>query len=232
MKKLSEITGLNLYAINEGMSCDKVFDIFIDPSKKEAAYVVAGSGHSVLSVTLLPFSEIFCIGKDIITTTTVDSIVQIRDCIDMFDKLVSAIDIIGLNVMSVNGSIIGTVSDISFDEKTGRLISILLDTCQVDVEALITISRKIVFVDVEEDKDKEASVSQAVAKTQSAQVELPAQPSPQPVQKESSHSNLVGRNVVKDIFDTDGKLLARRGDLITQELVDTLKEKNKLHSFL
>lgn len=147
MKKSSEVLGLRMIGIKEGMENGIAQDFMIDTSTKLVKYLIlkssSGYGFRVMNVT-----DVQAIGSDYIITNTVDNAINIYESKEIMEEIEKGFFILGTTVLSSSGDIIGTVSDFSFDEKTGQMDVVIMDDGnEFSADKIATLAGKMVFID-------------------------------------------------------------------------------------
>jgi uncharacterized protein YrrD len=147
MKKSSEVLGLTMIGIKEGMENGIAQDFMIDTETKLVKYLIlkssSGYGFRVMNVT-----DVQAIGADYIITPTVDNAINIYESKEIMEEIEKGFFILGTTVLSSSGDIIGTVADFTFDEKSGKMDVIMLgDGNEFAADKIATLAGKMVFVD-------------------------------------------------------------------------------------
>lgn len=159
MKKSSEVLGLTMIGIKEGMENGIAQDFMIDTNTKLVKYLIlkssSGYGFRVMNV-----SDVQAIGADYIIAPTIDDAINIYESKEIMEEIEKGFFILGTTVLSSTGDIIGTVSDFTFDEKTGKMDVIQLnDGNEFSADKITTLAGKMVFI------DPDGSASSAIAQT-------------------------------------------------------------------
>ncbi len=147
MKKSSEVLGLRMMGIREGMENGIAQDFMIDTDSKLVKYLIlkssTGYGFRVMNVT-----DVQAIGADYIISESIDNAINIYESKEIMEEIEKGFFILGTTVLSSSGDIIGTVSDFSFDEKSGQMDVIMLDDGnEFAADKIATLAGKMVFVD-------------------------------------------------------------------------------------
>jgi uncharacterized protein YrrD len=147
MKKSSEVLGLRMIGIREGMENGIAQDFMIDTDTKLVKYLIlkssSGYGFRVMNVT-----DVQAIGADYIISDSIDNAINIYESKEIMEEIEKGFFILGTTVLSSSGDIIGIVSDFSFDEKTGKMDVIMLDDGnEFSADKIATLAGKMVFID-------------------------------------------------------------------------------------
>lgn len=147
MKKSSDVLGLTMIGIKEGRENGIAQDFMIDTNTKLVKYLIlkssSGYGFKVMNV-----SDVQAIGADYIIAPTIDDAINIYESKEIMEEIEKGFFILGTTVLSSTGDIIGTVSDFTFDEKTGKMDIIQLDDGnEFSADKITTLAGKMVFID-------------------------------------------------------------------------------------
>ncbi len=165
MKKSSEVLGLRVIGIREGMENGIAQDFMIDTESKKIKYLIlkssSGYGFRVMNVT-----DVEAIGADYIITGSVENAINIYESKEIMEEIEKGFFILGTTVLSSSGNIIGTVSDFTFEEKTGEMDRVILnDGYEFSASNIATLAGKMVFINEEGavSKPAEPAIAEAVA---------------------------------------------------------------------
>lgn len=186
MKKSSEVLGLTMIGIKEGMENGIAQDFMIDTNTKLVKYLIlkssSGYGFRVMNV-----SDVQAIGADYIIAPTIDDAINIYESKEIMEEIEKGFFILGTTVLSSTGDIIGTVSDFTFDEKTGKMDIIQLnDGNEFSADKITTLAGKMVFI------DPDGSAASAIV---SQEVEI----APDDFAKEVEESGVTTEEIVPDV---------------------------------
>lgn len=158
MKKSSEVLGLKVIGIREGIENGIAQDFMIDTESKKIKYLIlkssSGYGFRVMNVT-----DVEAIGADYIITGSVENAINIYESKEIMEEIEKGFFILGTTVLSSSGNIIGTVSDFTFEEKTGEMDRIMLnDGHEFAASNIATLAGKMVFINEDGAVSKPASI--------------------------------------------------------------------------
>ncbi|HOV69244.1 MAG TPA: PRC-barrel domain-containing protein [Clostridia bacterium] len=190
MKKASEITGLSLMGIKEGISCGAAKDFIIDPQSKRVKSIVVKYERNY-DFRELNVADIVGIGKDYIVTQSLAKATKL-------DLEGVEVSLVGMTCISCFGFVIGNVEDFEFDEYTGEIHSIRIDSgMEIRGHNIISISNAIMFVNIDADGQE-----RQLSDFESEQREF-----------------MLGRTVSADIIGQNGSVVIAKGTVVTEDII-------------
>lgn len=243
MKKLSTILQLPIMEILNGKKVGQTKDIILNLDTKDIAYVLDDS--IVASLYVIKGEEIQGIGRDVILIKTSQSIQNSQENKELSQELGDYYSVIGLDVISMEGNIEGTITDLSVDEKQEKIIEIELENGQTfGADKIISISDKYVFVQegsggsgtpeaaADEVQDIQSIEQEAVQNDLLEETQEEEADSIQNVEQEEAEvpaegdesSYLVGMVLGEDVANEDGAFIVKKGTVLTKELINEARE--------
>lgn len=154
MKKTQEIIGLPIISISDGMEVGKVKSVIINAETGTIDYIIADSGAQVLSVKVIPTSDVLGIGSYALTIENEGVISDISKIPSAINLLQKNIQVRGTKVLTKKGSLIGEIGDIYIEESDGcKIIGLefIADITQRKVriiprDTVITFGKNLVVV--------------------------------------------------------------------------------------
>ena len=225
MKNLEQLKKLSVLAVNEGIECGAITELIIDPVKKQADYIVVDDGTGCLGLKLLPVEAIKSVGVEFATILAQSDLKLFGDTAASLKNKLSSKQIIGLRAISSEGYTIGSVTEIAIDEKTGSIVELnISDSANIPNENIVAITAKMITA-------KSATVaSEAEEEKPAAPAAAAAEPAAETGKafKQRSHEFLVGKTATQDIVDSQGAVLIKAGEVVTEQIIKTLEEKNEI----
>ncbi|KUO64852.1 MAG: hypothetical protein APF84_19005 [Gracilibacter sp. BRH_c7a] len=126
MKSSSVINGLKIISIAEGQQISTVKDIILDAENGCLAYFIIDQPSDYLGARLIAYNDILGLGDYALIIPNRDVIQDVAHCLVGIDLIKKDIKVIGAQVLSEKGSLIGEVTEIMINEETGRIA-----VCQV-----------------------------------------------------------------------------------------------------
>ncbi|MEG1859258.1 MAG: hypothetical protein RR193_02855, partial [Christensenellaceae bacterium] len=113
MKKSSEVLGLKVMGIREGLEEGVAQDFMIDSTTKKVEYLIL-KNSSGYGFRALKISDILGIGADYIMTATVENARKIYESKDILEVIEKGFFMLGTTALSSTGDVIGRVTDFTF----------------------------------------------------------------------------------------------------------------------
>lgn len=126
MKSSTAINGLKIISIAEGQQVSTVKDIILDAENGCLAFFVIDQPSDYLGARIIAYSDILGLGDYALIIPNTDVIQDVAHCLVAIELLKKDIKVIGSQVLSAKGSLIGQVIEIMIDEETGQIA-----VCQV-----------------------------------------------------------------------------------------------------
>ena len=146
MKSSSQVTGLPLMGVQEGMEFGTVQDIVIDPQTKRVQSLILRGAKNEYDYRELKISDIIGIGKDYVITQTIENAVAMG-------LSNAGMALLNIRCIASSGDVLGNVKDFVFDEKTGVINSVQLDNgAEIFRESIMALSN-LLFVTAEEQEN-------------------------------------------------------------------------------
>lgn len=248
MKKSVEIIGLPVISITEGRELGMSKSLLIDAPNGSVAAITIEDEDWYRGVKLLPYSSVIAIGEDAVTITNSENILTLEDAGDYEAMMDANIKIIGTKAITKSGTIQGKVVEIYIGDN-GKI-----EKCEIEgrdgslseiVSEQISIFGKQVTV-IDSDFEKKTEIiapvetpAVATPKTEATKAEIKEAPkaeAPKAVDaaaqmadkatEERHRRFLLGKTVTKDIVSATGVVLAKTGDVVTEEILQKVKMAN------
>ena len=248
MKKSVEIIGLPVISITEGRELGMSKSLLIDAPNGSVAAITIEDEDWYRGVKLLPYSSVIAIGEDAVTITNSENILTLEDAGDYEAMMDANIKIIGTKAITKSGTIQGKVVEIYIGDN-GKI-----EKCEIEgrdgslseiVSEQISIFGKQVTV-IDSDFEKKTEIiapvetpAVAAPKTEAPKAEVKEAPkaeAPKAVDaaaqmadkatEERHRRFLLGKTVTKDIVSATGVVLAKTGDVVTEEILQKVKMAN------
>jgi sporulation protein YlmC with PRC-barrel domain len=203
VKKGLQIVGMPVMGIKEGVRCGISKGFAIDAQTKKISAMVLIGDKNEYDLRLLRMSDVMNIGKDFIITRSVENARDIGHAGDL-------ILLFGIKCVSSMGDVIGNVKDFTFNESTGEIQTLQIDTgAEVEGKEILTIANDLMFLSsdivFEEEKGEDSSSSLSAYEREQREY-------------------LLGKTVGSDILDADGRVLIRKGTQITESIIEAAEK--------
>ena len=136
MKSSSQVTGLPLMGVQEGMEFGTVQDIVIDPQTKRVQSLILRGAKNEYDYRELKLSDIIGIGKDYVITQTIENAVAMG-------LSNAGMALLNIRCIASSGDVLGNVKDFVFDEKTGVINSVSSIPARKSGESIMALSSNL-----------------------------------------------------------------------------------------
>ncbi|MDL2237703.1 PRC-barrel domain-containing protein [Christensenellaceae bacterium OttesenSCG-928-K19] len=247
MKKSSEVLGLKVMGVKEGVENGIAHDFMIDPESRNVKYLMlktdTGYGFRALETT-----DIIGVGADYIMTGSVENAKKMYESPELLEEIEKGFYMLGTMMLTNEGDVIGRVQDFVFEEKGGEIFTILLDNGEeYSADVITSLAGGIVVVDLDaqvaavapaEEEQPVAvpemtpveDVMEAAIGDSIAEVEMP-EPMDAVVEEEAgsaleeeSAAFLLGKTVKNEVVSDDGVFKLAAGTVLTQEIINLAKK--------
>ena len=213
MKLASAIAKLPIVSVSEGEQIAIVKSLFIDRKSKKVKYLSVVRDVKDIVPGVISFGDIKGMGNDYITVPSKDSIKKTYSDGALVTALEECLAIEDIKVLSSSGDIIGTISDYMVDAKTGSIEKLLLENQrEIEGKKLVTLSAKLVVVDVQANDSAETPAAEAAKSALD----------------DGSMAYLVGKTVNTGVSSADGSFTIKQGTVLTQKLIVEAEAHNML----
>lgn len=152
MKKSTDVLDLMVISLAEGKKIGKIREVVIDTEKRALAGFLIQSGDW-FKINGLPFSTVQSIGEDAVVIANANDVIDASQ-IDQMEALLSKhVPLKDCSIFSKAGRIIGTVVEVNFDEQSGELKTLEIQTPEegaveeISVGAVVTFGQNILIID-------------------------------------------------------------------------------------
>jgi len=191
MKSSSQVTGLPLMGVKEGLEYGTVQDIVIDPQTKKVKSLILRGSKNEYDFCELKISDIIGIGKDYVITQSIENATAVG-------LANNGMTLLKIRCITSSGDILGNIKDFIFDEKTGEIKSVQIDAdLDIPGDSILALSNNLLFVNATPDQ------ADASAST---------------LEKEQQ-DYMLGRVVKSDIRDQSGQVIIEKGTAVTSDVI-------------
>ena len=196
MKSSSQVTGLPLMGIKEGLEFGTVRDIVVDPQSKKVKSLILQGSKSGYDYRELMIADVIGIGKDYVITQSIENAVATG-------LNNTGMALLNVRTIASSGNVLGTIRDFVFNEKTGEIVSVQLDNgLDIPGASMLTLSNNLLFVNAD-DEQADGFVS-ALEKEQ--------------------QEYMIGRIVKNDILNQNGQVIIQKGTKVTDDVIRIAEE--------
>ncbi|MDR1701227.1 MAG: PRC-barrel domain-containing protein [Sporomusaceae bacterium] len=256
MKKSTELIGLPIISISEGIEFGKVRDLLINAAIGTVSGLVLEIDEKkwYLGAMLVPFESVVGIGDSALIIDNGKDIIPVsaREEFGIFFE--ANVKIIGTKVLTRNGKFHGKVKEF-FVDVTGKIESCEMEktdgtSVNIEAERIITFGKEILIIHDEEGAVASANPDKAEKKPAAPEVK-PAAPAPasqptvaatppaaptapnvpaEPPKKPEAKPRelLIGKRAAARIESDNGALIIDKGGVVTEEVLQKATLANKL----
>ncbi len=247
MYKGNDIISKPIVTFDSGEKIGSIKDIFFDAEEKQLLGFLVDEGGLFRQARVLPFNKIKVIGKDVVTVEHKDSIVMADQHKQDINFVATDQVVKGTRVVTEGGEDLGLISDIYFDDTTGKIVGyevsggMFADAYEgksfLPAPETIRIGKDVAFVPdsvarmMEEQvggiKGAMQKTSESI-KTTTKNTGKKIKDSAERTASATTVDEAIGRRLISDVRATDsGIILAAAGQIVTPEIITQIKEHHK-----
>lgn len=152
MKSSSEIRGLKIISINEGKQISTVKDIIICPDEGCLAFFIINQPSDYFGARLIAYKDILGLGDYALVIADSSVIQDVAHNSLAVELLKKDVKVVGSQVLTTKGCLIGEVTEFMIEEQTGRIVACQVNNpqgtdSQVKGERVITYGKEIILID-------------------------------------------------------------------------------------
>jgi uncharacterized protein YrrD len=152
MKSSVELKGLKIISINEGQQISTVKDIIIDASSGTLAFFIVDQPSDYFGARLIAFKDILGLGDYALIIANSRVIQDVAHNELAIELLQQGVKIIGSQVLTTKGCLVGQVTEFMIDEETGKIAACQItnpqgNVSQVKCDRVITYGKEIIMID-------------------------------------------------------------------------------------
>lgn len=241
-QKISSITGMPIYTLDRGKCIGSVKDIVYDGEHSRlVALTVEEPGIISPERRVLPFDQVRSIGRDAVMVENEGVMKAEKDVPELASVVAHKGTVTDKRVITESGNILGSIGDILIDTATGEAVSyevtggiakdIGRGRTYVGAPKVVVIGRDAVIVpDETEVMLARQEPGGLVSMYQSAAGEVhKAGASISDYTKEQEINLSRGKTAGQDVYDDQGLLIVKKGDEITDLVIDHAVRTGKMH---
>ena len=219
MKNRKQVLELPIISISDGEQLGKVKGLIINPEKFSVDFFTVEEENWQVSVRAIPFRKIIGIGESAMMVEQSDSVIDLNE-IPFINQLINKqVHLIGSQVLTRKGDLLGKISDYFFNDETGQLDTLLINSENQElffpIENVLSFGKQRVIIN-----DSLQEIQEQITKM-SAETENPTD------KKAALKSKLIellkANPLSKDIFGKNGELLFEKGTILSNEDISTLE---------
>ncbi|RIW37772.1 photosystem reaction center subunit H [Bacillus salacetis] len=231
MKKSTEIVGLPIISINDGVEIGSVKSLVVNPEKGSVDFLTIEHEDWQVSVKAIPFKKVIGIGEYAVTVENGNAVIDLNE-IPIANALVNKkIRINDTKVMSRKGQLIGEAKEYYVDDETGNIMGILVavkeDEKILKSGQILTYGKDILVVQEDAMNHFIESVDDLLSESKPLENAEFEETAPNDLEniKNKQAELLKGKRVTKDIAGISGETLIADGTILTA--ADIAKAQNE-----
>ncbi|NPV27160.1 MAG: photosystem reaction center subunit H [Firmicutes bacterium] len=248
MKKTKDILELPLISISDGLEIGQVKELVINPERGTVDYLLISGERWYEGPKVLPFDAVLGIGEDAVTTENTEQVKTLTEQNGASILLARGVRVIGTRVMTRKGRFIGKISEFMIDEDTGKITACELMPSNgegidiIPADRVVTFGRDVLVISEESantpnpdrmTSGKPVIASSAVFENEAVQT---SQVQAEPINRQLTAAELfeerqrqyiMGKKVSRTITAESGEVIAREGEVISEELINRAKAAGK-----
>ncbi|WP_297989401.1 PRC-barrel domain-containing protein [Anoxybacillus sp.] len=234
MKSSTQVIGLPVISIQNGVQLGQVKSLVVNPEKGTVDFFVLDQENEKISTKAISFRHVIGIGEFALTVED-EGVVLKLDVIPIANEFVNKnILIKQAKVMTRKGQLLGEAIEFYIDEETGQITGIEVqigsDVRIVRADHVITYGKELLIVHENAQHELVSNVD-ALLSLKEEQVDSPVQHvAPKTLDHELDELRqkqmemLTGKRLLKDIVDANGQVLIPKDTVLTREHVIRAQE--------
>jgi uncharacterized protein YrrD len=232
MKKSKEIYDLPVISISDVNQIGKVKGLIINPENFSVDFLTVEQDDWQVSVKAIPYPKIVGIGESAVMVEKTNSVIDLNELPFINQLLNKQIHLIGSKVLTRKGDLSGEISDYFFNDDNGQLESLLIlsgsNELFLPIENVISFGKDRVIIN-------DSLLSSNIQHSKQTNAELRVNPlkvggeaKTQAEKKAEIKAKLIEllkvNPVSKDIYSKSGNLLFKKGTILTDTDISSLKK--------
>lgn len=158
MKKSADVLDLTVITLAEGKNVGKVKEVVIDTDKRALAGFLIQSGDWY-RINGLPYESVQSIGNDAIIVENSAAVIDASATDKMDELMAKHSPVKNYTIYTKTGKTIGAVKEIVFDQDSGKLLNLEIETSdkgasEISIDSVITFGQNILIVDMDVSLEK------------------------------------------------------------------------------
>lgn len=234
MKKIQDIIGLPLISIDEATELGEIKDVLLDPDEGRVKYLLIMDEKWYLGGKLVSFDRVLSIGSDAVTVQDEGILQEFSQVEDAMMLAKNDIKILGAKVFTEKGRFIGVIEEYYISEEDGSICKCLLDggddSLTIENPKIISFSAKTLVIKEPEEGYSEEPQEKLKGDEGAKTLENAYHQTQNSARlfEEKQRQFLLGRKAICKILDESGDILLEEGQVLTNEILSRVKNKNKI----
>ncbi|MDR3287907.1 MAG: PRC-barrel domain-containing protein [Peptococcaceae bacterium] len=151
MKSTKDILGLKLISIADGSQLSAVKELILNPAGGSLDFLVLDKPSDYYGAKIVAFDDIQGLGEFAVTIADAKLIRDIADNESAANLLAKDVKVIGSKVLTVKGTIIGEVTEVYFNDETGKISKCDYETVakeqkEIDAASVVTYGKELLII--------------------------------------------------------------------------------------
>lgn len=121
MIKGKELLGRKVIALSSGEEIKTVRDIVLDHQGNQVLALLVDTGNWFRPPLVVPFHQVSSLGHEAVMIDNHESVTAAGKHANIKEALATKISLLGMSLLTTQGDLLGRISDVCFDEKTGQV---------------------------------------------------------------------------------------------------------------
>ncbi len=230
MRKAKLVIGQDVYSLADGARVETVKDVLVDETEDVVVGLLIDAGGLLSTSKVVPMGAVTSFGPSAVMIGSSSAIVSAESDPGVSQMLTRGGSLIGNRVLSEDGTHLGSIADLYFDEATARITG--YEVSGVSHGEIMGGSLYLPIEEVRVVGSDAVVVSTAILERTRRRPMPPVASEPSDgdgdAERQDPRELLVGSRLRADLIDADGSVVAANGQLVTAELVDTATENGNL----
>lgn len=222
MKNSTELIGLPVISITDGIEIGTVKSIVVNPEKRSVDFIAIEHEDWQTSVRAIPFKKIIGLGGYAITVENSGAVLDLNEIPIANQLLNRKISVADTKAITKKGQFAGEITEYYFNEDTGSIETLNIKGQDkngfIDAEFVITYGKDIIVLEEE--------ALSSIREGLETLMEEPAEEFSKADQlKEKQMTMLIGKKLRNDVTDYSGEKILLAGEVLTEAQIEMTKQK-------
>jgi uncharacterized protein YrrD len=243
------IRGLPVIALNSGKFLGKVQELAVDAEQKKVMALIIGEKIFLRTRSqVIPYGRVHSFGSDAVTVANAEEVQDLPSRPDI-EKMLEY-RLINRDLISEEGNRVGVIADFTFDPTSGLIHGLVLkgglaeqtgrELAYIPVETVLHFGKDFII-----SRRDAAARLEAYAGTSKNNMPLEDGPAKKQVEEIAGMARgltrslevkaidfALGREAGHPVADANGKIIIKKGEKVTPEIIDSARQKNLLYQVL
>jgi uncharacterized protein YrrD len=241
MRNTNQIIGFPIISIMDGSKVGTAKGLIINAEQRSVDFLTIQHEDWQVSEKAVPFKKVIGIGDFAVTIDSANSIIDLTEIPIAHELVAKKLKIVGAKVITRKGELLGEVVEYYIDEENGRILSLSIKDGKSEAgeyglssEYIMTLGKDIIVVSEDALNSRFEAPKQEIGQEDLVQPQIyeKADEQEQHLEEDDEYVSLqkrqievlVGREVLKDIYDQAGSLIVAKGTILNKEKLVAISE--------